>query len=223
MSALGKRAVGVAVCAVAMCLLTGLYIGLYLTNSPGSVSAAATRTASGASLYLASVAASETTDPNPSWVSYYRVDANDGNWRRATTYVLPAHSLVRVTIYQFDGQSGLRNPFISQATGIVGGSFLLDGKPTQAIDPDAASHVFAIPQLGVSVPLEGIADDAKNPCDNAPCPLSTDHYTISFTIRTPGPGLYRWQCFVPCAAGFINGFGGPMQTVGYMDGFIKVV
>jgi len=28
---------------------------------------------------------------------------------------------------------------------------------------------------------------------------------------------------VPCAAGFIAGFGGAMQTVGYMDGFIKVV
>ena len=30
---------------------------------------------------------------------------------------------------------------------------MLNGKPTQAIDPDAASHIFAIPQLGVSVPL----------------------------------------------------------------------
>ena len=49
------------------------------------------------------------------------------------------------------------------------------------------------------------------------------HYTITFSFRTPGKGLYRWQCFVPCAAGFIQGFGGPMQTVGYMDGFIKVV
>jgi hypothetical protein len=28
---------------------------------------------------------------------------------------------------------------------------------------------------------------------------------------------------VPCAAGYITGFGGPMQTVGYMDGYIKVV
>ena len=83
--------------------------------------------------------------------------------------------------------------------------------------------MFAIPQIGVSVPLEGVADDAKNPCANAPCTLSNDHETISFTFRTPGKGLYRWQCFVPCAAGFIQGFGGPMQTVGYMDGFIKVV
>jgi hypothetical protein len=137
--------------------------------------------------------------------------------------VVPANTLIHMTIYQFDGQSGLRNPFIGQATGTVGGNFLLNGKPTQAIDPDTASHVFAIPQIGLSVPLKGIADDAKNPCANAPCPLSTDHYTISFTFRSPAKGLYRWQCFVPCAAGYIQGFGGPMQTVGYMDGFIKVV
>ena len=57
----------------------------------------------------------------------------------------------------------------------------------------------------------------------APCPLSTDHETVTFTFRTPGKGLYRWQCFVPCAAGFVYGFGGPMQTVGYMDGYVNVV
>jgi hypothetical protein len=27
---------------------------------------------------------------------------------------------------------------------------------------------------------------------------------------------------VPCAAGWIDGFGGPMQTIGYMDGFLNV-
>jgi hypothetical protein len=199
----------------------GLYIGLYLTNVPGS--AAAVTTSSGTQLTLATVAAAATNDPHPTWVSYYAVDANDTHWRHVTTYVLPANTLVHVTIYQFDGQSGLRNPFIGQATGTTGGTFTLNGKTTQTIDPDAASHVFAIPQIGLSVPLEGIADSAKNPCANAPCPLSTDHETISFTFRTPGKGLYRWQCFVPCAAGFIQGFGGPMQTVGYMDGFIKVV
>jgi hypothetical protein len=209
------------VAAAIVCVAIGLYVGLYLTNVPGSV--AATQSSSGAQMYLATVAASELSDPHPSWVSYYVVDAKDQNWRHETTFVLPAHTLVHMTIYQFDGQSGLRNPFISQAQGIVGGTFLLNGKPTKAIDPDAASHIFAIPQLGVSVPLDGIPDSAKNPCSNAPCPLSMDHETVSFSFRTQGKGLYRWQCFVPCAAGFIQGFGGPMQTVGYMDGFIKVV
>jgi hypothetical protein len=28
---------------------------------------------------------------------------------------------------------------------------------------------------------------------------------------------------VPCAAGFIAGFGGPMQSFGYMDGYLDVV
>jgi hypothetical protein len=223
MSAAARRVVVVAVCAAVVCVLIGLYIGLYLTTSPGDASAAGVTGSNGTNLYLATVAASETSDPHPSWVSYYVVDANDQHWRHATTFVLSANSLVHVTVYQFDGQSGLRNPFLSQATGIIGGTFRLDGKSTQQIGPDSASHVFAIPQIGLSVPLYGVPDDAKNPCANAPCPLSTAHATITFTFRTPGKGLYRWQCFVPCAAGFIEGFGGPMQTVGYMDGFMKVV
>jgi hypothetical protein len=216
-----KRFVAVALATVVVCVMIGLYVGLYLTNVPGSV--AATVAPGGVQLNLATVAASETSDPHPSWVSYYVVDAHDQNWRHETTFVLPAHTYVHVTVFQFDGQSGLRNAFISQSTGTSSGGFLLNGKPTRSIGPDTASHVFAIPQFGVSVPLMGIPDSAKNPCNNAPCPLSTDHETIQFTFRTPGKGLYRWQCFVPCAAGFIQGFGGPMQTVGYMDGFIKVV
>jgi hypothetical protein len=222
MSSYGRRIAGITIATAIVCVAIGLYIGLYLTNVPGSQ--AATPGPGGVTnLYLGTVPAAETTDPHPDWVSYYVVNATSTNWQHDTTFVLPANSLVHVTIYQFDGDSGLRNEFLSQATGTVGGNFLLNGKPTVAIDPDAASHVFAIPQIGLSVPLEGVPDSAKNPCSNAPCPLSMDHETISFTFRTPGKGLYRWQCFVPCAAGFIQGFGGPMQTVGYMDGFIKVV
>jgi hypothetical protein len=220
MSGHAKRLVGIALGAAIVCVALGLYVGLYLTSVPSS--AASAQTAAGNQLYLATVPAAALNDPHPTWVSYYAVDANGRNWRHVTTYNLPAHTLVRVTIYQFDSQTGLRNPFISQATGTVGGNFVLDGKTTQAVDPDTASHVFAIPEIGLSVPLVGIPSSAKNPCSNAPCALSFDHTTTTFTFRTPGPGLYRWQCFVPCAAGFIQGSGGPMQTVGYMDGFIKI-
>jgi hypothetical protein len=216
-----KRVTGIVVGAAIVCILLGLYVGLWLTNQPGS--AAAAQSAGSAHLYLGTVPAVKGTDPHPSWVSYYAVDAQSRNWRHDTTYVLPADSVVTVTVYNYDGQSGLRNPFISQAQGTPGGTFSLDGKPTKAIDPDAASHIFAIPQMGVSVPIEGVADDAKNQCANAPCGLDTAHTTTTFTFHTGKPGLYRWQCFVPCAAGYIAGWGGPMQTVGYMDGFIKVV
>jgi hypothetical protein len=219
-SGAAKRLLGVAVGTLLVCVLVGLYIGLYLTNVPGSATAAQTPT--GAQLYLGVVPAAALNDPHPTWVSYYSVSPTSTNWRHVTTFDLPAHSLVKITIYQYDSQTGLRNPFISQSEGTVGGNFVLNGKTVNSIDPDTASHVFAIPQMGVSVPLYGISATAKNPCSNAPCSLSQDHSTTTFTIRTPGPGLYRWQCFVPCAAGFIQGWGGPMQTVGYMDGFIKI-
>jgi hypothetical protein len=195
MQTTARRTIGIVAAALIVCVLIGLYIGLYLTNVPGS--AAAVQTSSGVQMTLATVPAAAVNDPHPTWVSYYAVDANDTNWRHVTTYVLPANTLVHVTIYQFDSQTGLRNPFIAQATGTVGGNFMLNGKPTQTIGPDTASHVFAIPEIGLSVPLYGIPSSAKNPCSNAPCPLSTDHSTTTFTFRTPGKGLYRWQCFVP--------------------------
>ncbi len=221
MSGYAKRVTGIVVGAAIVCALLGLYIGLYLTSQPGA--AAAAPSPAGAHLYLGTVPASEGTDPHPSWVSYYAVDATSGNWRHDTTFIVPANTVVTVTVYNYDGQSGLRNPFVSQSEGTISGGFTLNGKPTRAIDPDAASHIFAIPQLGVFVPILGVADDAKNQCANAPCGLATAHSTTTFSFRTGKRGLYRWQCFVPCAAGYIAGWGGPMQTVGYMDGFVKVV
>jgi len=209
---------GVAVVAA----LIAAYV-VFLTGGPTPysvpVSAADKRSVS---LTLQTVAAvGPELSPNANWVSY--LVNEHGTWRRSTVWTLPAHTLVHVTVYQFDGRSGLRNPFLAQARGVVGGSFTVDGKTMKVIDPADASHTFAIPQLGVIVPLEGVADDAKNQCEDAPCALSTAHTTITFTFRTGKKGHYRWQCFVPCAAGFLYGFGGPMQTIGYMDGFIDVV
>jgi hypothetical protein len=216
-----KRSLLVLTAALIVCVAIAMYVGLYLTNVPGSARAA--QTSAGAQLYLATVAAAETRDPHPTWVSYYVTNRHDTNWDHATTFVVPAHSLVHVTIYQFDGDSGLRNGFLSQAQGTVGGTMTLNGKTVNSINPDDAAHIFAVPELGLSIPLEGVSSNAKNQCGNAPCAMSTAHNTITFTFRTGAKGLFRWQCFVPCGAGTVFDFGGPMQTVGYMDGFLKVV
>jgi hypothetical protein len=221
MSSYAKRLLVVTALAVVGCAVISLYVGLYLVNVPGSV--AAVQTASGYHLYLASVPQAEASDPHPTWVSFYAVNSTSGDWRHDTTYVLPANTLVHVTIYQYDGPSGLRNPFIGQVSGTVGGTYLVDGRTRRGINPGNASHAWAIPQIGLSVPLPGVSPTAKNACSQAPCSLSYAHQTVSFTFRTPPTGLYRWQCFIPCAAGYIDGFGGPMQTVGYMDGYVKVV
>ena len=220
MSGRAARALVTAVILVAVCAGIGIYIGLYLINVPGSV--AATSTATGTQLYLATVPAAELTDPHPDWVSYYVVNSSSTDWRHDTTFQVPANTLVHFTIYQYDTATGLRNPYFSQTAG-TDGSVLYNGKPAAVVNPAAPAHTFAIPQIGLSVPLPGANANAKNLCANAPCPLSDAHVTVSFTFRTPAKGLYRWQCFVPCAAGFYFGNGGPMQTIGWMSGEIKVV
>lgn len=221
MTGFAKRLLGTAIVTAAIAGGIALYIALYLTAAPQS--AGAVTTSSGPHLYLATVPAAALSDPHPTWVSYYSVSSASTHWKHATTYVLPAHTLVHVTIYEYDSQTGLRNPFIASVTGTSNGKMLLNGKSTSAVNPDTASHIFAVPQLNLNIPLPGPGANAKNPCSNAPCSLSNAHDTIQFSFRTPGKGIYRFQCFVPCAAGFIEGLGGPMQTVGYMDGFLKVV
>ncbi|MGN6169551.1 MAG: hypothetical protein ACTHQQ_15475, partial [Solirubrobacteraceae bacterium] len=97
MSGYAKRLLGVVVVALAFAGGIALYVVLYLTNVPGST--AATRSVTGNHLFLATVPAAELTDPHPTWVSYYVVNPRSQDWRHTTTYVLPAHSLVHVTIY----------------------------------------------------------------------------------------------------------------------------
>ncbi len=162
-----------------------------------------------------------TLSENPDWVSYL-IHTQSGAWKRETVWNLPANATIHVTWFNFDGASGLRNPFLARYQGIDGDRVLVNGKPVNHIDPNDASHTFAVPQLGVIVAAPGVGDNAKNQCGYAPCPLSNAHTTIKFTFHTTAPGHYRWQCFVPCAAGWIDGFGGPMQTIGYMDGFLNV-
>ena len=220
MSVPARRALWTALLSLAVLVAIGCYVGLYLINVPGSI--AATSSASGTQLYLATVATAEASDPHNTWVSYYGVDANSGSWRHDTTFVVPANTVMHVTIYQYDTATGLRNNFMAQPAGTVG-PVLIDGKPTSVVDPTTPGHTFAVPDIGLSVPLPGANSNAKNLCAQAPCSLSNAHVTVSFSFRTPGKGLYRWQCFVPCGAGFIQGNGGPMQTVGYMGGFLKVV
>lgn len=200
-------------------LLIVLYLGKLL-ESPASVQAV--RAGPVAQLTLKTEAAVGPQGANKSWVSYLVRDPQ-GNWVHSTEFKVPAHSVVHVTIYQFDGASGLRNPFLAQVRGTVGNVMAVNGKTMDRIDAEEASHTFAVPQMGIIVPLFGVPESAKNPCDEGPCSLGQDHETITFAFRTGKPGFYRWQCFVPCAAGFLYGFGGPMQTIGYMDGFLHVV
>jgi hypothetical protein len=215
---LNQRVTGIAAATVVAVALILWYVLSWVASFPPTVKAASS---GGTTNVTFQTVASYGHQPHPDWVSYLVKNAA-GAWVHSTVVQVPAHSTVTFTILNYDGASGLRNPLWSQPRGTVDGMETIDGQAVSSINPDDASHTFAIPDMGVSIAIPGVADDAKNQCSVTPCTMAQAHRTITFTIRTGKPGHYRWQCFVPCAAGFPNGFGGPMQTVGWMDGYLNV-
>ena len=139
--------------------------------------------------------------------------------------VLPAHALITMTIENYDSQTPILNNFYAQVQGTIGGTETVDGKTVSSVDPSTVSHTFTIhsipdtnqPWLYVSVPVVGEADSVPTPDFDFPAhPI-----VMQFSFVTEGPGRYIWQCFDPCGYGF-DGFGGPMQTRGFMSGTVIV-
>ncbi|MBI3688905.1 MAG: hypothetical protein HY241_16485 [Actinobacteria bacterium] len=151
---------------------------------------------------------------HPDWVSY----------GPASSLSVPAHSLVTVTIRQYDTGGELNNDFFGTVRGTVDGTATVDGRAVTQVDPTEVGHTFtihAIPSsqdpLFVSVPLPAVADDAPVLDNGYPAP-----HVITFSFITGGPGSYVWQCEYPCGDGTYANFGGPMSAQGYMEGTLTV-
>ncbi|MCW3019377.1 MAG: hypothetical protein JWN10_1685 [Solirubrobacterales bacterium] len=212
MSILARKLLGTVLAVAVLGVLIGLYIAAWATSQPAAITASSAPASSGGThLTLETVAAigPKYSPTHPDWVSY--LIRQDGKWVHSTNFTVPANSVVHVTVYQYDGDTGLRNPLLSQVQGTIGGTETIDGKAVDAINPEEASHTFVVPQLGLFIPLPGVPEEAKNQCEFAPCEGAA-HRTIEFSFHTGAKGRYRWQCFVPCAAGILYGLGGPMQT-----------
>jgi hypothetical protein len=157
-----------------------------------------------------------------------------------TTLTVPAHSVVTMTIENYDGYTPLLNPFYAVPQETTDGNGVLtntiqvatdpnsDFTTVNKVDPEQVSHTFTIhsianqkdqPWLYVSVPITGVPDARMDEgVDNGfPLPVVT-----KFSFVVGGPGTYIWQCFDPCGSNY-DGFGGPMSTKGYMSGTFTVV
>ena len=66
---------------------------------------------------------------HPDWVSYGPTSA----------LRVPAHSLVTITINQYDSGEQLNNPYFATVRGTVDGTMTVDGKTTEAHRPGRAS------------------------------------------------------------------------------------
>lgn len=163
---------------------------------------------------------------HPTWVSYRTRTPKTHDYIHTPVVELPANSKVDVTIYQFDSGSPLRNQQWGMVTGTTGTTATLDGKSFRVIDSNKTTvgHTFTVPSLGINVPLLGVDTSKPTFCTSGPCDPATQlHHTITFSFTTPKKaGNYRFQCFIPCGAGHYAGNGGPMQTEGWMGGYLEV-
>ena len=187
--------------------------------------------------------APQTTVSNkPDWVTYFIQNPSTKQFDHTTYFAVPANTTVNVTILGYDGCTPLRNPVWGKVTGTTGdveNVSYYNGKTmsaSQAISTlnswssCSVQHTFAIPNLGINVPIASPTTLAENNnlCGTSPCtPANGDanspYAKVTFSFKTPStPGTYRWQCFVPCGLGYVDGNGGPMATPGYMMGQMEV-
>ena len=178
----------------------------------------------------------------PDWVTYYTQDPTTKQWLHTTLFSVPANTKVNVTIYGYDGCTPLRNNFWSVVQGTIGNTvtvqqFSKNNTPLGSAQSTSVinswsdcnvGHTFAIPGMNIYVPVASpnALNSANNLCSSSPCtPTSGGAYALeTFSFMSPSQtGSYRWQCLVPCGGGFLNGNGGPMQTLGWMAGFMDVV
>lgn len=164
--------------------------------------------------------------PGPTGGTYATVE-NDGwpfYWP-STTLQLPAHTVVTITIKQYDGATTPWNPYWAEVHGTIDGTAKYNGEQKTGIEPANVAHTFTIHQYPestqeyffVSVPMLAVPNNAKNEANGYPKPQE-----ITFSFLTPGPGEYIWNCEDPCGNGYQD-FGGPMSERGFMAGTIKVV
>lgn len=152
---------------------------------------------------------------HPDWVTY----GPTSNLR------VPAHSLVTVTIKQYDSGDVITNPYFATAHGTVGGTITVDGKTVTKINADSVGHTFTLhaaptnqDPLFVSVPLPALPDDATPAAGQ----LYAAPHIVTFSFISGGRGDYVWNCEFPCGDGYYASFGGPMSTRGYMSGTLTV-
>jgi hypothetical protein len=172
-----------------------------------------------------------TVTTDPAWVSYFIQNPHTHQWVHTTNFRVPAGSKIDVTIYGFDGCTPLRNQVWGKVTGTIGNDMTVDGKTVTQLNSWSActvGHTFAIPSLGLNIPVASPTTYKANTslCSTSPCAVtaSNPHEVVKFSFMSPKTaGSFFWQCKIPCGLGFLDGNGGPMQTIGFMTGNMEVV
>ena len=180
-----------------------------------------------------------TVSSRPDWVSYFVQDPKTHAWVHTTLFQVPKNTMVNMTILGYDGCTPLRNNFFSKVQGTVGNTvsvqqFKTVGQPLGPAQDVRAHRLLGVVQRGAHVrdPEPARVRPGRLARHGAVQQLGVRYLAVHLRARTRGEvqlhdartprGTFRWQCFVPCGGGFLDGNGGPMQTIGYMMGNMEV-
>ena len=152
---------------------------------------------------------------HPNWVTYGPTSA----------LRVPAHSLVTVTIKQYDTGGTITNPYFATVHGTVDGTMTVDGKTLTKVDPDrSGTRSRFTRRRPTRTRCSSACRCRPRPTTRRAAPNS-DYpapHVVTFSFITGGPGDYVWNCEYPCGDGYYAKFGGPMSTRGYMSGTFTV-
>jgi hypothetical protein len=221
----------------------GVFVALHYIGSQPPVEDYTPYASNGQVNVTLMTAAQTTVTDKPDWVTYFVKNPSNGQFVHTTYFKVPASTKINVTILGYDGCTPLRNPTWGRVTGTEGGVenvSYFNGKtytpsiPMSVFDTYAncsVQHTFAIPGLGLNVPIASVTtfNENSNLCGTSPCVGNNSnealapHTVVTFSFTTPKQGgIFRWQCFIPCGLGYVDGNGGPMGTPGYMMGQMEV-
>jgi hypothetical protein len=221
----------------------GIYMALHYIGAQPPVEDYTSFASNGQVNVTLMTSAQTTVTDKPDWVTYFVENPSTKQFVHTTYFKVPANTRVNMTILGYDGCTPLRNPLWGRVSGTIGGVENVkfnNGKTTSASTPlstfdswanCSVQHTFAIPGLGLNVPVASptTLDENNALCGTSPCVDPTadqakaPHTVVQFSFMTPkAGGVFRWQCFVPCGLGYVDGNGGPMGTPGYMMGQMEV-
>jgi len=205
---------------VLLAVIAGLLVGVTIAST-GAVSAPAKQSGSNTPFSLTLV-----ITPNNAWNStttaprYWVLTPN--GLRSAANISIPAHTLIVLTIIDYDSPSPLPAQF-AQVSGTIGNQvYLLNGSAYLVngssvfinqslagatklswINPNTeVSHTFTVPQLGINIPSAGESTEVAE-------------FYVNQT------GVFSWHCMDPCGFG-PSGWAGPMSAPGWMSGSLTV-
>jgi hypothetical protein len=181
---------------------------------------------------------------HPDWVSYGLGGPNGeilSDATAGTNFVVPAHTAVTITVYQYDSGETLNNDFFAHVRGTVDGTATFVRRWDTELKTNATpeTKITNIPtdMVGHTFTIHGMADDQDQVFVNVPLMLADDNevtaaeeeggYTryptkTTFTFITGDEGEYIWNCEFPCGDGTIARFGNAMSAMGYMSGHFTV-